>query len=89
MSKEILNPNYVERPKIVSSPLNASKMLLDRIKKKHNLNERQAATLDLVNQKHNIFLTGKAGTGKSKTVQAIQEFLGSKIALTASTGIAA
>ena len=63
--------------------------MLNEIISKHNLNEKQSKFLNLANQKKNIFLFGKAGTGKSHAVKALKEFMGVKLAITASTGIAA
>ena len=50
----------------------------------------QQRAMDMVQQGHNLFLTGKAGTGKSWTIQRILQHAHSKnIHITASTGIAA
>lgn len=52
----------------------------------------QEKAIELALKGHNIFLTGKAGTGKSYTLNKIVEALkkkGRNVAITASTGIAA
>jgi len=63
--------------------------LLDFIKSKYTLNEEQSNVLDCVNLKRNIFLTGSAGTGKSRVVGALKELLRDNLAVTATTGVAA
>jgi Cdc6-like AAA superfamily ATPase len=52
----------------------------------------QEKAIELALAGHNIFLTGRAGTGKTYTLNKIIEALsykGKKLAITASTGIAA
>jgi ATP-dependent DNA helicase PIF1 len=63
--------------------------MINEIISKYALNERQQKFLHLANLKKNIFLFGKAGTGKSHVIKALKEFMGSKLAITASTGVAA
>ncbi len=63
--------------------------MLEELIRSYSLNENQSKFLHMVNQKKNVFLFGKAGTGKSHVVKALKEFMGSRLAVTASTGIAA
>lgn len=62
---------------------------LESFFEEENLRRKQIKAIKAVNEKRNIFLTGKAGTGKSHVVKAIKKYLGNKVVLTASTGVAA
>ena len=53
------------------------------------LNNKQQQALDLMNNGSNVFLTGKAGTGKSFIVKKFMEESKNKIMICAPTGIAA
>ena len=56
----------------------------------HTLNKEQKRALELINNGHNVFITGVAGTGKSyfiKCISRLPEF--QKIVITATTGAAA
>lgn len=53
------------------------------------LNEAQRAVVKLIASGHSIFLTGGAGTGKSRVLSAVNRQVNRFIALTASTGTAA
>lgn len=63
------------------------------VSEKLPLNAAQHAVVDMVVAGHNIFLTGAAGTGKSRVLAAIQQRVRrggrGRLALTASTGTAA
>ena len=53
------------------------------------LNAKQQIALDLILKGHNLVLLGKAGTGKSYSIQTIvQSLVGKKCVVTATTGIA-
>mmetsp|Transcript_112218 Transcript_112218/g.177448 ORF Transcript_112218/g.177448 Transcript_112218/m.177448 type:complete len:521 (+) Transcript_112218:55-1617(+) len=65
---------------------------LGRKKKEHlllPLNEAQRAVVQLVASGRSVFLTGGAGTGKSRVLSVISRHVKQFIALTASTGTAA
>src|SRR3990170_1548781 len=58
----------------------------------HELSEQQAQAVLQAEQRHNLFLTGSGGVGKSFVIQTIVDRLqaaGRKVYVTASTGIAA
>lgn len=55
-----------------------------------DLTEEQQRAFDMfVKEGKNVHLTGEAGTGKSYVIKAVKAALGTRLALTASTGIAA
>ncbi len=63
---------------------------MSKIKPKIDLNSRFQETLDLMeNTRDNIFLTGKAGTGKSTLLQYFRTTTAKKIVVVAPTGVAA
>lgn len=53
------------------------------------LDPDQQRAVDLVLEGHNVFLTGKAGTGKSTVIRMLREVLPGEIAYLAPTGMAA
>jgi len=53
------------------------------------LTQQQQKALDLVKSGKNIFITGKAGTGKSFVIKEIKKELGDKLTICSSTGVSA
>jgi len=56
---------------------------------KPNLSEEQMQVFEAVKRGENVHLTGEAGTGKSHVVKELAKAFGRRMAITASTGIAA
>lgn len=53
------------------------------------LSDEQAAVMLAIEQRHNILVTGPAGTGKSTLLKALVKKYGDRMPITATTGIAA
>ena len=57
----------------------------------YKLNEEQEAVMNEIDKKHNVFITGPGGTGKSFLIKHIKRYLEEKnkvVAVTSLTGMA-